>query len=61
MQVKAAAAAAGMGDELRVIDPQRVAMIQDQMRDSANYHYDDSTEWAALLHKLERDCLDYHS
>jgi len=50
-----------MGDQLRVIDPQRVAMIQDQMRDSANYHYDGSTEWAALLRKLERDCPDYRS
>jgi len=61
MQVKAAAAAAGMGDELRVIDPQRVAMLQDQMRDSPNYHYDGSTEWAALLRKLERECPDYRS
>ncbi|MDX1528737.1 MAG: class II aldolase/adducin family protein, partial [Gammaproteobacteria bacterium] len=59
VQVKAAAAAAGAGDRLKPIDPQRVAMIQDQMAASENYHYDGSTEWAALLRKLERTCPDY--
>ena len=59
IQVKAAAVAAGTGDSMRVIDPQRVAMIQDQMTDSSHYHYDGTTEWAALLRKLERDCPDY--
>ncbi len=59
VQVKAAAAAAGAGDHLRPIDPQQVAMIQDQMAASENYHYDDTTEWAALLRKLERTCPDY--
>lgn len=54
-------AAPGMGDQLRVIDPQRVAMIQDQMRDSAHYHYDGRTEWAALVRTLERECPEYRS
>ena len=61
VQVKAAAAAAGAGDRLREMDPQRVAMIEDQMRDSAHYHYDGSTEWAALLRKLERESPDYRT
>lgn len=59
VQVKAAAAAAGAGDRLKPIDPQRVAMIQEQMAASENYHYDGTTEWAALLRKLERTCPDY--
>ena len=29
------------------------------MRDSAHYYYDGSTEWAALLRKLERECPGY--
>ena len=29
------------------------------MRDSAHYHYDGSTEWVALLRKLERECPGY--
>ena len=41
--------------------PQRVAMIEDQMRDSANYNYDGSTEWAALLRTLERESPDYRT
>ncbi|MDE0702134.1 MAG: class II aldolase/adducin family protein [Rhodospirillaceae bacterium] len=61
VQVKAAATAAGMGEGMREIDPQRVAMIEDQMRESAHYHYDGSTEWAALLRKLERECPDYRT
>ena len=61
VQVKAAATAAGAGEQLREMDPQRVAMIEDQMRESANYHYDGSTEWAALLRKLERTCPDYRT
>ena len=44
VQVKAAAAAAGAGERMSEMDPQRVAMIEDQMRESANYHYDGSTE-----------------
>jgi ribulose-5-phosphate 4-epimerase/fuculose-1-phosphate aldolase len=59
VQVKAAATAAGTGKPLHLIDRQRVAMIQDQMRASPNYHYDGSTEWAALLRRLERECPDY--
>ncbi|MXW91068.1 MAG: hypothetical protein F4114_02555 [Rhodospirillaceae bacterium] len=61
VQVKAAATAAGMGEGMREIDPQRVAMIEDQMLESAHYHYDGSTEWAALLRKLERECPDYRT
>ena len=61
VQVKAAAVAAGAGERMREMDPQRVAMIEDQMRDSAHYHYDGSTEWAALLRKLERECPDYRT
>jgi len=59
VQMKAAATAAGTGDRVAPIDPQRVAMIQDQMAASENYHYDGSTEWAALLRKLDRSCPDY--
>ena len=61
VQVRAAATAAGCGDRLRVIDPQRAAIFQDQMAASPHYHYDGSTEWAALLRKLDRDCPDYQS
>lgn len=61
VQVKASAAAAGAGGRLREMDPQRVAMIEDEMRESAHYHYDGSTEWAALLRKLERECPDYRT
>ena len=61
VQVKAAAIAAGTGEHLREMDPQRVAMIEDQMRASAHYHYDGSTEWAALMRKLERTCPDYRT
>ena len=61
VQGKAAATAAGAGEHLREMDPQRVAMIEDQMRASAHYHYDGSTEWAALLRKLERTCPDYRT
>ena len=43
------------------IDSQRVAMIENRMRESAHYHYDGSTEWAALLRKLERKCPDYRT
>ena len=59
VQVKAAANAAGIGDRLRPIDPQRVAMLQDQMAASKNYHYDGATEWSALSRKLARVCPDY--
>jgi ribulose-5-phosphate 4-epimerase/fuculose-1-phosphate aldolase len=59
VQVKAAATAAGLGERLRPIDPQRVAMLQDQMSASGHYAYDGSTEWAALLRKLARICPDY--
>ena len=52
---------AGAGERLRLMDPQRVAMIQDQMRESDHYHYDGTTEWAALLRKLERDGPDYRT
>jgi len=36
-------------------------MLQDQMAESPHYRYDGSTEWAALLRKLERDCPDYRT
>lgn len=61
VQVKATATAVGAGERLHEMDPQRVAMIEDQMRSSAHYHYDGSTEWAALLRKLERTCPDYRT
>lgn len=50
---------ASMDDEPNVIDPQSVARFQDQMYDSEHYNYDGSTEWAALLRKLEREQPDY--
>ncbi len=59
VQVKSAATAAGLGERLRPVDPQRVAMLQDQMSASGHYAYDGSTEWAALLRKLSRICPDY--
>ena len=46
---------------MREMDPQRVAMIEDQIRASVHYLYDGSTEWAALLRKLERECPDYRT
>ena len=61
VQVKAAASAVGAGERIREMDPQKVAMFQDQMRGSAHYHYDGSTEWAALLRRLDRECADYQS
>jgi ribulose-5-phosphate 4-epimerase/fuculose-1-phosphate aldolase len=48
-----------MKDEPHVIDPQEVARLQDQMYESPHYNYDGSTEWAALLRKLDRDQPDY--
>ena len=48
-----------MGLEPNVIDPQRVARFQDQMYSSDHYNYDGSTEWAALLRKLDREQPDY--
>lgn len=48
-----------MGDEARVIDPQQVARFQDQMYGSEHYNYDGSTEWAALVRKLDREQPDY--
>ena len=41
--------------------PQRVAMIEDQMRASARYHYDGSTERVALLRRLDRESPDYRT
>ena len=49
------------GSEPNVIDPQRVARFQDQMYESEHYNYDGSTEWAALLRKLDREQPDYKS
>lgn len=60
VQIKATAAA-GANGRLHVIDPKRLATIQQQMAGSEHYHYDGSTEWAALLRKLERECPDYRS
>ena len=48
-----------MGVEPHVIDPQEVARFQDQMYGSEHYAYDGSTEWPALLRKLEREQPDY--
>ena len=48
-----------MDDEPNIIDPQTVARLQDQMYESPHYNYDGSTEWAALLRKLEREQPDY--
>ena len=50
-----------MGVEPNVIDPQQVARFQDQMYASPHYNYDGSTEWAALLRKLDREQPDYKS
>jgi len=43
------------------MNPQRVAMIEDQIRESIHYHYDGSTEWAALLRTLDRESPDYRT
>ena len=59
--MKTASPAAGCGDRLRLTGPQRAASCQDQMAASAHYHYDGSTEWAALLRKLDRDCPEYRT
>lgn len=48
-----------MGQEPHLIDPQEVARFQDQMYSSPHYNYDGSTEWAALLRKLDREQPDY--
>ena len=48
-----------MGEEPHVIDPQEVARFQDQMYGSPDYNYDGSTEWAALIRKLDREQPDY--
>ncbi len=48
-----------MRDEPHVIDMQQVARLQDQMYESPHYNYDGSTEWAALLRKLDREQPDY--
>jgi len=50
-----------MDDQPHEIDPQEVARFQDQMYASPDYNYDGSTEWAALLRKLERQGADYAS
>lgn len=50
-----------MGEEPQVIDPQQVARFQDQMYASPHYNYDGTTEWAALLRKLDREQPDYKS
>jgi len=50
-----------MNEAPHVIDPQAVARFQDQMRDSPHYSYDGSTEWAALLRKLDREQPDYRT
>jgi len=50
-----------MGEEPHVIDSQELARFQDQMYGSPHYNYDGSTEWAALLRKLEREQPDYRS
>ena len=50
-----------MADRPRPIDPQAVARFQDQMYASEHYSYDGSTEWAALLRKLDREQPDYRT
>lgn len=50
-----------MGQEPHIIDSQEVARFQDQMYSSEHYNYDGTTEWAALLRKLERQQPDYKS
>lgn len=50
-----------MDDTPHVIDPQEVARFQDQMYSSPHYAYDGSTEWAALLRKLDREQPDYRT
>ena len=48
-----------LGGRAPLIDPQSVARFQDQMYASEHYNYDGSTEWAALLRKLDREQPDY--
>jgi len=50
-----------MRDKPHLIDRQEVARFQDQMYASPDYHYDGSTEWTALLRKLEREQPDYRT
>ena len=59
VQLKAATAAAGVGERLRSIDPKRVAQIREQMAKSGFYDYDGSTEGPALLRKLKRIYPDF--
>jgi ribulose-5-phosphate 4-epimerase/fuculose-1-phosphate aldolase len=61
VQLKASIAAAGIGETLRPINPERVAQIRQQMATSEFYEYDGSTEWPALLRQLDRSCPEYAS
>ena len=48
-----------MKDEPHLINPQEVARLQEQMYGSEHYSYDGTTEWDALMRKLEREQPDY--
>lgn len=50
-----------MGRELHMIDPQRVARYQDEMKVSPDYNYNGETEWPGLMRMLERSQPDYRS
>ena len=43
------------------MDPQHVPMIEDRRRESAHYHWDGSTGWAALLRKFDRERPEYRT
>lgn len=47
------------GVEPHIIDPGEVGRFKRQMYSSEHYNYDGTTEWAALLRKLEREQPDY--
>lgn len=50
-----------MGRELHLIDPQKVARYQDEMKVSPDYNYNGETEWPALIRMLELTQPDYRS
>ena len=50
-----------MGRKLHMIDPQRVARYQDEMKVSPDYNYNGETEWPGLIRMLERTQPDYRS
>lgn len=50
-----------MGRKLHMIDPQRVARYQDEMKTSPDYNYNGETEWPGLIRMLERTQPDYRN